>query len=95
MYNFFESVIGVIILTGIVLYLNLKLLNIRHQFANNTIYILATILAGIYVITQEFKIHNFGGNNVYDINEVYFSIVGLMFGFFTVFRVKPKINPVN
>lgn len=85
--NFCEGVIGVLTVTMIGLYVNRKL-----QLKNELIYLLATLLAAVYVITQELKIHNLGGNNIYDLNDVIFSIIGLVFGFFVVWRMKPKVQ---
>ena len=90
--NFFEAVVGVLILTGIGLYVNLKLINDNKSIKLNSIYILALVLAGIYVISQEYKIHNIGGNNVYDINDVIFSLVGLLVGYCIVSVIKPKVR---
>ena len=50
------------------------------------VYALATLGAGIYVLTQEFKLHNLGGNNVYDPYDVVASIVGLVGMFWLVTR---------
>ena len=72
------------ILTMMGLYLNKKL-----KVSNEKIYISATILAAIFVITQEMKFHNLGGNNVYDPNDIIFSIVGLIVGFIIIYRMKP------
>ena len=85
--NFCEGVVGVLILTAIGLYLNQK-----TKFNNPTIYITATILASIYVITQEFKIHDLGGRNIYDPNDVVFSIIGLLVGLGIVFKISPEIK---
>ncbi len=89
--NFFESVIGTLILTGIGLVLNDKL-NKKNQIGVKTIYILAVLLAGIYVITQELKIHNIGGNNTFDQNDLIYSIIGLIIGYWIVVRNKPRIR---
>ncbi|WP_350293726.1 hypothetical protein [uncultured Croceitalea sp.] len=67
--NFFEAVIGVLILTGIGLYLNLRGLSEKLRIGRNLLYAIVPIIGGIYVITQEMKIHNLGGNNVYDKNR--------------------------
>ncbi len=90
--NFFEGVIGTLVLTAIGLYLNARVLT--KQIKRQLIYIMATILAAIYVITQELKIHNLGGNNVFDINDIIFSIIGLGVGFTMIIIIKPKIDAV-
>lgn len=91
--NFFEGVIGTLVLTAIGLYLNARVLT--KQIKRQLIYIIATILATIYVITQELKIHNLGGNNVFDINDIIFSIIGLAVGFTMIMIMKPKIDVVT
>ena len=40
-------------------------------------YFVAVGLASIYSVTQEFKYHNLGGNNVYDPYDVIASLIGL------------------
>lgn len=84
--NFCEGVIGTITLTVLGLYANQYL-----KVKNTTVYIIAVVLAGIYVVTQEFKIHNLGGNNIYDPNDVLFSVVGLIVGFGIVWLIKPQL----
>lgn len=88
--NFCEAIVGILTLTMLGLYANRRL-----KWPNNTIYIVAVSLAAIYVITQEFKIHNLGGNNIYDPNDVLFSITGLCHGFVLIYRMKPKINQLR
>ena len=90
--NLLEAIIGILILTGIGLYLNNQLLSCEKQFKRNFIYIIATVIAAIYVITQEFKIHNLGGNNVFDKTDVIFSVAGLFIGYSIVNILKPKIH---
>jgi len=85
MEDLFKVVRVLIIIVG--LYLNQK-----TKFNNPTIYITATILASIYVITQEFKIHDLGGRNIYDPNDVVFSIIGLLVGLGIVFKISPEIK---
>ncbi len=85
--NFCEGVIGVLVLTGVGLYFNKYL-----KTKNLTIYITAIIFASIFVITQEVKIHNLGGENIYDPNDLIYSIIGILTGAMIVFRLKPKIK---
>lgn len=85
--NFCEGVIGVLTLTMIGLIIS-KYLNIGYS----AIYLLATVTAAIYVITQELKFHNLGGKNVYDPNDLVFSIIGLLVGYTIVHKLQPRIN---
>ncbi|WP_299312037.1 hypothetical protein [uncultured Aquimarina sp.] len=89
--NFFEAFIGTLILTGIGLYLNLRTLGRKRQIKRNLIYAMAPIIAGVYAITQELKLHNLGGNNVYDVNDLIFSVIGLIIGYLIVILIKPRI----
>lgn len=89
--NFFEAIIGTLTLTGIGLLINDRLSE-RHQIKPKLIYLLAVVLAGIYVSTQELKIHNLGGNNVYDRNDLVFSFIGLLIGNWIVMLIKPIVN---
>lgn len=89
--NFFEAIIGTLTLTGIGLIVNDKL-NKKYKIRPRMIYILAVILAGIYVSTQELKIHNLGGNNVFDLNDLIFSFIGLTIGYWIVIWIKPNIT---
>ena len=79
--NLIEAIVGTLILTGI-------LLQLRQHFGKTTgnirdiyIHLMATGIAAIYVISQEFKFHNLGGNNVYDLYDVIASIIGLVLAF--------------
>lgn len=42
-----------------------------------TAYLVGTLLAAIYVLTQEFNIHSLGGNNTFDPYDVAASVMGL------------------
>jgi len=88
--NFCEGVVGVLMLTLVGLYSMLKL---KFKIRDQLVYLMAAILAAIYVILQEVKIHNLGGNNVYDPNDILFSIVGLIVGYLIVNKMKPSIGP--
>lgn len=85
--NFCEAIVGILTLTMLGLYTNSKL-----KWRNESIYLAAVLLAAIYVITQELKIHNLGGTNIYDPNDVLFSVIGLCFGFLLISRMKPQIK---
>ena len=92
--NLIEAVIGTLILTGILLqtrqYFNQKFGKLKDIH----IYVLAVSLASIYVISQELKFHNLGGNNTYDPNDLIASIVGLI-GTFVVVQNFGFVNKVE
>jgi len=86
--NFCEAVMGVLFLTNILLIGNYKFLDDRIN--ENLIYVTATISAAFYVILQEMKFHNLGGQNIYDFNDVVFSIIGLVLTFVYLLVKKPQ-----
>ena len=92
--NLIEAVIGTLILTGILLqtrqYFNQKFGNLKDVY----IYIFAVSVASIYVISQELKFHNLGGNNVYDPYDLIASIVGLI-GTFVIIQNFGFVNKVE
>jgi len=85
--NLAEAIVGTLLLTGILyqtrLYFNKRLGNFKDTY----IHIAAVGIAGIYGVSQEYKLHNIGGNNVYDLNDVIASVIGLViaFGFIQTF----------
>ena len=56
---------------------------------------LATAAAAVYVILQEFKIHNLGGENVYDPYDVVFSVIGLITAYLILHTLKPRIHATS
>jgi hypothetical protein len=90
--NFIEAIVGTIIFTGILLqlrqYLSKKIGHIKDIY----VHLIAVVLTAIYVISQEFKFHNLGGNNLYDLYDVIASIIGLLlaFGLIRVFGFVEK-----
>ncbi len=88
--NFCEAVVGTIFITFILLLLNRKLNKNSFRSFEKFIPFLATLFSGGYVILQELKIHNFGGSNTYDINDIIFSIIGLISTFILLQYLQPK-----
>ncbi|MCF7802475.1 MAG: hypothetical protein K9N34_10730 [Candidatus Marinimicrobia bacterium] len=92
--NLIEAVIGTLILTGILLqtrqYFNQKFGSLKEIH----IHVLAVSIASIYVISQELKFHNLGGNNVYDPYDLVASIVGLI-GTFVVIQNFGFVNKMG
>lgn len=84
--NFSEAVMGTLLLTGILLKFRQFLGDKLHPFKTSYIYLTAVILSSFYVISQEFKLHNIGGNNVYDPYDLLASIIGLILTY-TLIRV--------
>lgn len=89
--NFCEAVVGTILLGYLGLVVKHHGPQILGRIKNGSIYIIATLLAAIYVITQEFKIHDLGGRNIYDPNDVIFSVLGLITAYVLLIRLKPRI----
>lgn len=76
----------------------------RERFRNRlgwipdlTIYLGALAIAGTYVLTQEFKLHNLGGRNVFDPHDAVASVIGLvvMFVLFVRLGVLQASAPVE
>ncbi|MEM8907279.1 MAG: hypothetical protein AAGD05_05480 [Bacteroidota bacterium] len=81
--NFVEAVVGTFTITA------LLFLAKRTWWPTASalgIYTLASSLAAVYVITQELKIHNLGGRNVYDPYDLLASVSGLAFGYWMLLR---------
>ena len=74
--NLCEAIMGTIVTTALLFMLNDRLkLKLRDVY----VYAISISFAAIYVISQELKYHNIGGNNVYDFNDLLASIIGLLF----------------
>lgn len=91
--NFWEAIAGTITLTAIGLVANHKLLLPAKRLQEYSIYLLSIIIGGVFVITQELKIHNLGGDNIYDPYDLGFSITGLIFSYLLFIKLKPSIKP--
>jgi hypothetical protein len=82
--NFIEAMVGTLIITGILFQLR-EYFNSRFGSLKDTlIHILALSFASAYVISQELKFHNFGGNNVYDPYDIVGSVIGLVATFILI-----------
>ncbi len=92
--NFFEAIIGTLTLTGVWLLLNDRL-NKTSQLKPKIIYIIAVILAGTYVISQELNLINIRTNGTVDPYDVLFSGIGLLVGFCITLYIKPRILNVT
>jgi len=85
--NFSEAVMGTLLLTGILLELRLFLGDKLRSIKTTSLYLVAVMLASIYVISQEFKLHNIGGNNVYDPYDLIASGIGLALTYITIIKL--------
>ncbi|NER12006.1 hypothetical protein GWK08_01005 [Leptobacterium flavescens] len=77
--NFLEAVIGTTVISGLLLFTRQRFPNSMNKFKENTLFLIAVMLAAVFVITQELKIHNLGGRNVYDPYDLIASLIGLIF----------------
>ena len=75
--NLSEAIIGTLLLTGIGFELRARSSGRLGDLSDTVVYLLAIVAAGVYVLSQELKFHNLGGNNIYDPWDLLFSIVGL------------------
>ncbi len=76
--NFCEAIMGSITLAGVGILIRRRFSKRFGGITDNQLFSGVLILAAIYVITQEFKLHNLGGRNVYDPFDVVASVMGLV-----------------
>lgn len=88
--NFCEGIVGVVTLTALGSILRERWL---PKLRTRTIYFGAVSLAAVYVFTQELRIHNLGGNNIYDPYDMVASLAGLLFGLALLTWCKPLTEP--
>ncbi len=84
--NFTEAIMGTLLLTGILFQLKRLFGDKLKSIKTTYVYLIALILASVYVITQELTLHNIGGNNVYDPYDLVASIIGLTLTYVTIRR---------
>lgn len=85
--NFCEAVIGSFVLVNGLRYVNEAYISNQYRFKQLPIHLLGHGLAAVYVITQELKIHNLGGANVYDPYDVLFSVIGILTSYYLLQRI--------
>jgi len=77
--NFFEAVMGTSILVAILFILKFREVWFFKNIKDINLKIIGIAFSFIYVVTQELKIHNLGGRNVYDANDLIASVIGMVF----------------
>ena len=92
--NLIEAIIGTLLLTGILLQLKHRFNKKMGYIKDEYFYLFAVGLASIYSVSQEFKFHNFGGNNVYDPYDVIASLIRFVmtYGLIKVFGFVEKVK---
>jgi len=75
--NLSEAIVGTLLLTGIGLRLRARSSGRLGDLPDSVVYRLAILVSGVYVLSQELKLHNLGGNNIYDPWDLLFSVIGL------------------
>ena len=93
--NFAEAVVGTIVISNLILLGKRSQNSIAPKISNVNVCLLATLLTGFYVISQELKLHNLGGNNIYDPNDVLGSVIGLVFINIVILKFGLSNNEVN
>jgi len=88
--NFCEAVAGSIVTVFVLLIINKRIVKEGFRLKEKHLYLISILISGIYVLLQEFKIHNLGGLNVYDPYDVLFSILGLIVAFFLFKNIEPR-----
>ncbi len=84
--NFIEAFMGTVNIAAILLWTQQRYPHLWPRWSPQVIYPIAILLAGSYVILQEIKVHNLGGNNTYDPNDLMASVLGLFFTGFLLYR---------
>jgi len=83
--NFCEAIAGSIVIAFMLLIINGKFWKKDFRLKEKYIPLISILISGIYVLLQEFKIHNIG-----DPYDVIFSILGLIIAFGLLLYIKPK-----
>lgn len=93
--NTIEAIFGMSIIGGILSVVHARFKTHFGWLPDAVLYLVTTVLAGTYVLTQEFRLHNLGGNNIYDPYDVAASILGLivMLVLFLRFGILDKAKP--
>lgn len=92
--NFCEAVVGTIMIAFILLVINSRVSGGEWKLREKYIPFVSFLIAGAYVLLQEYKVHNLGGNNVFDSYDVIFSVVGLVVILGVLVYIGPKVKVV-
>jgi len=76
--NLIEAVAGTLLLTGILFQLREFFFKQMGKLKDAHLYLMATGISSLYVVSQELKFHNLGGQNTYDIYDLFASFAGLI-----------------
>ncbi|MEM9015325.1 MAG: hypothetical protein AAGB02_09520 [Pseudomonadota bacterium] len=87
--NFAEAIIGTMTVTMVLLVARRNISFIRDRLGDAGLYASAVLIAAVYVISQEFNLHALGGNNLYDGNDVLFSLIGLAVAWIALLIIRP------
>jgi len=93
--NLCEAVVGALLITNLSLFAKHKYLKSPSSITEDHIYLFAVLFTAVYVLLQELKIHNLGGNNVYDPFDMLFSVIGLIIVYSILLYTKPVISFVQ
>ncbi|MEM8487656.1 MAG: hypothetical protein AAF564_19045 [Bacteroidota bacterium] len=93
--NFCEAIVGAATVTGLLLMFNARFVSAKRRLSERVVYAWAIVFTGIYVILQEFKVHNLGGANIYDPYDILFSLIGLVVAWFIINRLRPSFSIVS
>lgn len=84
--NALEAIVGT---TNIVVLLLFARARLGRSWRDASLYTLGALVAAVFVLTQEFRLHDLGGRNVYDPLDAVASVLGvlLMWGLFLRYGV--------
>lgn len=93
--NLCEAIIGTFLVINALMCVNARYVKLERRWSEKGIYLATFLGSGIFVITQELKIHNLGGRNVYDPYDVLFSIFGLILSFVLLMYIRPQLSKME
>ena len=84
--NLVEAIVGTITIAGFLLDIRQRVAGPRFYSDSTTVYAVATVIAGLFVILSEVNWIRFRGPNVYDPNDLVASVLGLFLIYFLLVR---------
>ena len=84
--NLVEAILGTITIAGILLDIRLRVAGTVSYSDCTTVYAIATVIAGLFVIASEVNLIRFRGPNIYDLYDLVASVLGLFLVYFLLTR---------
>ena len=88
--NLVEGIVGILTVTALLLVISQHFPALQKWLPPQGVYVLSGAISSAYVLMQELNGFRFiGGENTADMNDVYFSIIGLCIGAGLIWLTKP------